>query len=345
MAESLSQRSADVLDTLVERYILTGQPVGSATVADGFPEPISSATIRNVMAELEEHGYLRQPHTSAGRMPTAHGYRLYVERLLQQRRLRRVDESSIKQKLGAARPEVAGLLQRACSLLSSMSRHVGVVLAPPLADTVIRHVEFVRLGSGRVLVVFVTRGGMVHTRAIRLRGDLPRGDLEAAAAYLAAHFSGRTLREVREQLQEHTLQRKSDRPRHLAFRLGARSLGPGIDEAEVLVEGASRLLDSPELADADVFQSLFAACEERTELGRLLNEYGAGYSPQVVIGDEGMPAALGSCTLIAAGYGSTDRPWGALGILGPTRMEYARAIPVVAAMARATSDRISELYG
>ncbi|MFQ5744682.1 MAG: heat-inducible transcriptional repressor HrcA [Acidobacteriota bacterium] len=346
MLNQLDPRSARVFDIVARKFIDSGNPVSSKTVAEELPELISSATVRNIMAGLEALGLLRQPHTSAGRTPTALGYKVYVRRLVQQGKLRPVDENWVKQKLYAAHLELAGLLQRACSLLSEMSNHVGVVLVPPPADTIIRHIEFVRLGSGRILVVFITRGGMVHTRAIGLEDDFSEGDLQGAAQCLLERFCGLTLGDVRERILEmaSSISGAVDPRLRLALLLGERWLGPGIDGAEVLVEGASRLLDSPELADADALQALFATFEERTELSQVLNECGAGRRPRVLIGAERLPAALGNCTLVAAGYGGAgEQPVGAMGVLGPTRMEYARAIPVVSVMARATSEMITEL--
>jgi len=344
MSENLSSRGAAVLDLVVEAYIVSGQPVGSTSVATGFAEPISSATIRNVMAELEALGYLSQPHTSAGRVPTERGYRRYVERLFRQRRLRRVDEHSIRRRLSAAQLEVGELLHRACSLLSELSSHVGVVLTPRPSRTIVQHIEFLRTGADRALLLFVTQGGMVYTRTIKVSEELSESDLGAAAEYLADRFAGHTLGEIRDRLLdgwEVELPVESRRQR-TAIRIGVRWL-VGIGQAEVLVEGASRLLDNPELSSAEMLQDVFATFEEPTQLGNVLTECGGGYDPSVLIGGERLPAALGGCTLIAASYMSDGQPVGALGVLGPTRMHYDLTIPLVAATARATSEAIAEL--
>ena len=260
--------------------------------------------------------------------------------------MRPVDEGKIREELHAAQLEVAGLLHRACALLSEMSCHVGVVLAPSVASTVIRHIEFVRLGIGRVLVVFVTGAGVVHSRAISVDEELSEQLLATAASYMCERFVGRTLGEVKRRIREligKASPALNDAGR-LALELGERGLSPAIDRAEVFVEGASRLLESPEFVDAERRQALFATFERPGTLERLLAECEVGMRPAVLIGADRLPAPLDSCTLIAASYSSSGRPLGALGVLGPTRMEYARTIPVVAAMARATSDMISELY-
>jgi heat-inducible transcriptional repressor len=345
MSKKLNTRGAAVLDLVVEAYIASGQPVGSTSVATGFTEPISSATIRNVMAELEALGYLFQPHTSAGRVPTETGYRRYVERLFRQRRLRRVDERSIRRRLSNAQLEVGELLHRACSLLSELSTHVGVVLTPRPSRTIVQHIEFLRTGADRALLLFVTQGGMVLTRTIKVSEELNEADLAATAEYLADRFAGLTLGEIRDRLLdgwEVELPVESLRER-TAIRIGVRWL-VGFGQAEVLVEGASKLLHNPEMSSAEVLQEVFATFEEPTQLGDVLTECGGGYDPSVLIGGDSLPAALGGCTLIAASYMSEGQPMGALGVLGPTRMHYDLTIPLVAATARATSEAMAELY-
>jgi heat-inducible transcriptional repressor len=345
MSETLSPRSDAVLDLVVENYIGSGQPVGSTSVAAAFAEPISSATIRNVMAELEALGYLFQPHTSAGRVPTEKGYRRYVERLFRQRRLHRIDERSIRRRLSQARLEVGELLHGACSLLSELSNHVGVVLTPRPSRTVVQHIEFIRTGADRALLLFVTQGGMVHTRTIKISEELDDSDLEAAASDLAARFAGRTLGEIRDRLMARRRSEASvsGERQWTVIDLAAQWLDD-FGRAEVLVEGASRLLDNPELSRAEVLQNVFATFEEPTQLTDVLAECGGRYDPSVLIGSDSLPAALGGCTLIAASYMSGGSPVGALGVLGPTRMHYEFTIPLVAATARATSEAITELY-
>lgn len=342
MPPDLNERSVHVLDATVEHFIGGGQPVSSATVADRIPEQVSPATVRNVMVDLEEAGYLHQPHTSAGRVPTARGYGRYVKHLVARGKLGPVDEVEIRRRLSVSQPEVGRLLERACALLSEMSRQVGVVLAPPPAEAVIQDVEFVDLGGGRILVVFVGAGGVVHSRTVGLEDQVASRQLAAAGAYFTDRFRGRSLREVSSSVDEGLGQEVTGAHESLALLLGARALDRPIDQGEVLVEGTAHLLENRELTEAGVLQPLFAAVEERTPLGRVLHRCGVS-PPRVMIGEERLPEALRDCTVIAAGYNSAGRPLGAMGILGPTRMEYARAIPVVDAMARATSDMLTKL--
>ena len=343
MTEALNPRRAAILDAVVRNYISTGQPVGSGTVAAALDESLSSATIRNVMAQLERQGYLEQPHTSAGRTPTARGYGAYVGNLMRHGGLQDVDETSIRQQLHTAPPALEALLQQACSMLSEMTQQVGMVLAPPPADTNIRQINLVRVDGGRLLVLFVTDSGLIHSHTISEEEELLESDLEAAAGYLGARFRGRTLRQIRDSIGSDR-RRTVERSEALAFRLVRRSLADVIEEAEVWLEGTFHLLDNPELADRDALTSIFEEFEERRQIGRLLTECGSGSQPRVLIGRERLPAALGECALVAASYRSGSQPLGALGILGPARMEYHRTIPMVDAMARATSEMVTELY-
>lgn len=342
MTTDLTARGAAVLDVVVRHFIATGHPAGSATVAQQLLEGISSATVRNVMAELARQGYLSQPHTSAGRAPTARGYVAYVQHLIRHGDLQRVDEDRMRESLDEVPPEIDAVLQRACSVLAEMTQHVGMVLAPSPAEADIRHVELVRVGRDRVSVVFVTTGGRVHTRTVVFDEQLAERELEEAADFLRRRFAGYTLRELRERVIAKCA-KGSSRPELLAVRLLRRSLGEAIDRAAVFVEGAFHLLDSPELAERATLSEIFQAFEERSELSRLLAVCGAEPGPQVLIGRDGLPEVLRGCALVAVGYRSGTGPLGALGVLGPARMHYERTIPMVATMARVTGDVVTRL--
>lgn len=343
MNTDLSPRGAAILDVVVRHFIATGQPAGSATVAGKLAEKVSSATVRNAMAELARQGYLTQPHTSAGRTPTAGGYVAYVGHLMRQGELQPIDEGSIREQLDEAQPELDAVLQRACSVLSEMTQQVGMVLAPPPAESDIHHVELVRVGRERVSVVFVTTGGRVHTRTVPFQEPLADEELEKAADYLRRRFAGQTLRQLRERVDRQRQPPAAQRGEVLAVRLVRRSLGEAIDQAAVFVEGTFHLLDSPDLAERAALPEIFAAVEERSELSRLLAECGTGFGAHVLIGRDGLPEVLGGCALVAAGYRSGTRPLGALGVLGPARMHYEQTIPMVTTMARVTSDLVTRL--
>jgi heat-inducible transcriptional repressor len=251
--------------------------------------------------------------------------------------LQSVDERRIRARLDEVPPELDAVLQRACSILAEMTQQVGMVLAPAPADADIRHVELVRVGLDRVSVVFVTSGGRVHTRTVVFDERLADRELEEAADFLRRHFSGRTLRQLRDRVVAQHLA-GSTGPEVLAVRLVRRSLGDAIDKSAVLVEGTFHLLDSPELAERATLPEIFAAVEERSELSRLLATCGAEAETRLLIGREGMPKVLRGCALVAAGYRSGSRHLGAMGVLGPARMHYEQTIPMVTTMARVTSD-------
>ncbi len=343
MTTDLSPRGAAILDVVVRHFIATGQPAGSVTVARQLAEKVSSATVRNAMAELARQGYLTQAHSSAGRTPTAGGYVAYVGHLMLQGDLQPIDEGSIREQLDEAQPALDAVLRRACSVLAEMTQHVGMVLAPPPAEADIRHVELVRLSRDRVSVVFVTTGGRVHARTVAFEEPLANEELEFAARYLRRRSAGRTLRQLRDQADLRRTPGESARGEFLAVRLVQRSLGDAIDQAAVLVEGAFHLLDSPELADRAALPEIFAVVEERSELSRLLAQCGTARGARVLIGRDGLPEVLGGCALVAAGYGSGAQPLGALGVLGPARMHYEQTIPMVTTMARVTSDLVTRL--
>jgi heat-inducible transcriptional repressor len=342
MNSELSPRGAAVLDIIVRHFIATGQPAGSATVADQLAESVSSATVRNVMAELSRQGYVAQPHTSAGRTPTGRGYIAYVRHLMQHGDLQRVDERRIRAYLDEVQPDLDAVLQRACSILADMSQQVGMVLAPPPAEADIRHIELVRVGLDRVSVVFVTSGGRVHTRTVVFNENLQERELEEAAGFLRDRFSGRTLRQLRDRVVAQQLS-GSSRPEALAVRLVRRSLGDAIDQAAVLVEGTFHLLDSPELTERATLPEILAAVEQRSELSRLLAACGADVAPRVLVGRDVLPDVLRGCALVAAGYRSGGQMLGALGVLGPARMHYEKTIPMVTTMARVTTDVVTRL--
>lgn len=341
----IAGRGAAVLDAVVERFILTGDPVGSTRVARLLPERVSSATVRNVMAELEHLGYLEQPHTSAGRKPTRRGYRRYVESLFAQGSYASVDPQPLRSLLQEEPAEIQELLRRACKLLAELSELVGVVSAPPLADTVFQHIDFVSLEGGRVLAMVVARGGQVKNRVVTLREPMSQEQLDHAAHYLVRRFAGRSLRQVARRVAE-LLAEASLRLAGIeqqAISLGASSLGGDLDETEVMIEGTTSLVTRPEFEAREDLLAVLEIIEQPAELVPALSQEADGDRTRVLIGSEPLPAALGGCSLIMATYGSGGQVLGSVAVLGPTRLPYARAIAVVEAVAVATSALITEL--
>lgn len=344
-APVLSGRGAAVLDAVVESFIRSGEPVGSVILTRTLPERVSPATVRNVMAELERLGYLEQPHTSAGRMPTAQGYRRYVENLRVEGRLDPVDEAGMLAELGGEPMEVHELLRRSCRLLADLSDLVGLVSAPPLCDTVFQHIDFVALDGNRVMAIVVARSGQVKNRMVTLDEALPQEQLDRAAHYLVRRFAGRSLREVARRISElhNETSERLEAVERQALSLGASAMTTELEVADVHVQGATRLLSHREFGAREDVQVVLEAIERRRELAQLLAAGEDEHEPRVFIGAETLPEALGGCSLVAATYWSGGHALGSVAVLGPTRLPYARAISLVDAIARVTSNLFSQI--
>ena len=331
----LSDRSRRLLATLVREYIETGEPVSSQVLARESGLGVSSATIRNVLGQLEEAGYVRQPHTSAGRVPTDRGYRVFVDQLLGSRRPARLPasvEHELRQQAERS-PLLETLLANVSHVVSKMSRQVGFALAESEA-AVLQHIEFIPLGGSRVLVVVVARGHQVNQKVVDAGEELRPDDLVHAANYLNTEFAGLPLFEVREAVLERLRQERTlyDQLLARALRLANSTLEQLPKPQLFFVEGASSLLDSRTTQDAGVtlptLRALLEMMEEKERLVHLLNQYIDGPGLTVVIGAEHAAPDLRPFSLVAST--SVDGPTiRTVGVIGPTRMHYSRAITVV----------------
>lgn len=341
-AETLPDaRGRFVLGEIIREHLRTGEPVGSKTVADRCANSAgwSAATIRNVMAELEAAGLVEQPHTSAGRVPTDKGYRFYVDHIVGAARLSKNDLDAVERALGRELSEDGAgrgrLMERVSHLLSELSENVGIVVSPPLAESRLQHIEFVALADGRVLAVMVFAPNVVHNKIVRVGEPLGQDELERAARYLNAEFTGKSLNAIRAELLRVMRAEKViyDRLFRNALLLCDQSLDGGpADAGEVYVDGASNILSKPDFADIARLRELFRTLEEKSRLVELLNEcVGRGGSRATVsvrIGRELSAPAMQACALITAPY-HAGVGFGALGIFGPMRIEYARTMAVV----------------
>ena len=336
-------RGRFVLGEIIREHLRTGDPVGSKAVAERCANSAgwSAATIRNVMAELEDAGLVEQPHTSAGRVPTDKGYRFYVDHIVGAARLSRIDLDAIDRALGAeSSADGAGqgrLMERVSHLLSELSENVGIVVSPPLAESRLQHIEFAALADGRVLAVMVFAPNVVQHKIVRVGEPLGQDELERAAQYINAEFTGKSLNAIRAELLRAVLAEKVlyDRLLRNAVLLCGQSLDGGPEDAgEVYVDGASNILSKPDFSDLARLRELFRTLEEKSRLIELLNEcVGRGDTPAAVsvrIGRELVAPAMQACALITARYrtGLGDG-FGALGVFGPMRIEYARTMAVV----------------
>jgi heat-inducible transcriptional repressor len=348
-------RGQAVLAAVIKEHLVTGEAVGSLVLANKFSSGHgwSSATIRNVMGELEDAGLLEQPHTSAGRVPTDKGYRYYVDNMLAETRLSRSDLRAIDavfapNSAGSASPE--RLMERASHALSELSHNVGIVLSPSLAENRLSHIEFLKLSDNRVLVVLVTASSIVHNKIIRIADNLTQDELEKTARYLNTEFSGKSLLEIRAEILELMKEEKAlyDRLLRNAVLLCDQSLEGDASVGDVYVDGASNMLTKPDFVDVERMRDLFKTFEEKSRLVKILNECLAREQSfhgdvNVVIGREHPTSSMRNCALITAPYRfGFNESVGTLGVVGPMRIEYSRIMAMVNYMARLIERRLSE---
>jgi heat-inducible transcriptional repressor len=339
------ERPREVLRAIVREYVRSGKPVGSHRLAKAYKEGLSPATLRNVMADLEEMGLVTQPHTSAGRIPTAAGYRFYVDSIESTGKLPHRQAAQIKQSL---EPETdpGKLMNKTSQVLSALSDNVGFVLAPPVSTTTMKHIKFIRRSRRRILVILVTGSGLVQHRFLQMDQDFAQSELDQAGRYLVAHFEGQTLLEIRAELVGRMLEEKSlyDRLFMNAVLLATASLVTSEDEkdeeSEVYLGGTTQIMQKPELADIDRMIHLFQTFEEKGRLIKIINEClkTRSSTPSVRIGLGQDIPGMRDWALVSSPYLHNQKVIGGLGILGPSRMEYEKTICLVGYVAKLFSE-------
>jgi heat-inducible transcriptional repressor len=332
-------RSKRVLAALVREYIASGEPVPSSLLVTAAGLGISSATVRSILSQLEEEGYVQQPHTSAGRVPTDRGYRFYVDLLLEAKRSgKTADAVEAQLRRDGSSALLDAVLSQASHVVSQASRNVGFAICPAHEGAVFDRIEFVPIGGTRVLVVIVVRGGHVIQKVIDTGEPLDPDGLRQAANYLNIEFSGLTLHQARDAVRQRMTEERMlyDELAGRAIRLASSSLGDLPEQRTVYVEGASALLAEDQGLTMGTLQTLLAMIEEKQRLIWLLNEYIDGPGLTVVIGAEHPDPALRPFSLIASTY-DDESGTGTIGVIGPTRMRYSRAIDVVDGVAQAVS--------
>ena len=339
----LNTRDREILRDVIYTFISAGEPVSSRAVAKQERHGLSSASIRNIMADLEEKGYLRQPHTSAGRVPTPSGYHFYIEALMRQRTVPAKERRYIDSHLEAA-GDADERMAAASQLLSELTHQVGVVLIPALADTVLKTVEFVPVSGRRVLSVVVSSSGFIDSKLVEVEEPVGREELVRAGNYVTDSFGGLTLREIRDRLilAMDDERAQVDRLMSLSIALAKMSLSPG--GPELLMDGTAELLTQPELADLSRVRRLFEAFHDKARLVRLLNQCLAGGGVRAWIGDDSELTSELDFSLVAAPYRTGERVLGSLGILGPSRMEYDKVIPLVEYLADTLSEALAKTF-
>jgi heat-inducible transcriptional repressor len=334
----ISQRAREILRALVQDYIQTGEPIASQLLLARHDLECSPATVRNVMADLEALGYLSKPHTSAGRVPTEAGYRLYVDTLLKVRPPPPQDRERIE-KVAHGATGFDALLESTAHVLHSLSHHAGVVTTPRPTSDPVRQIEFVRLRENRVIVVFVSEAGLVTNKLVTLDAAPEAGELERAANYLNEKLRDGPLATLRERILADMREDQSALQELIAqaLRLAEQSFGDAAAAGEVLVDGEASFLDAPEFADVQKARALLKAFAEKDRILRVLDRVLRAQEVQIFIGAESGLSAVPDVSVVAAPYGRGGRVLGALAVVGPTRMNYARVIPLVDLTAREIS--------
>ncbi len=339
MKTMLDERAKTLLKALVERYIADGQPVGSRTLSRASGIDLSPATIRNVMADLEELGLIASPHTSAGRIPTARGYRLFVDTMLTAQPLNLSSVPQIEPQLPHDQPQ--RVIANAAQLLSNLSSFVGVITAPRKAS-VFHHIEFMRLSERRVLVILVAPDGDVQNRVIFTAQDYTQSQLIEASNYLTAHYAGLTIEDVRERLKTEVDALRGEIASLMQAAVQAGSEAHADSQEQVVISGERNLLTVQDFSsDMGSLRKLFDMFEQKTQLMRLLDVSSRAEGVRIYIGGESLVVPFEELSVVSAPYEVNGQIVGTLGVIGPTRMAYDRMIQIVDITSRLVSNALS----
>ena len=332
LISELNERSREIFRQIVDAYVETGEPVGSRTLSRRSSLDLSPATIRNVMADLEEAGLLYAPHTSAGRLPTEAGLRLFVNGLLEIGGVTEDEREAIESRCAAAGKSLGQALEEATAALAGLSRCAGLVVAPK-TERPLRHLEFVPLSPGRALVVLVTEDGLVENRIVEVPMGVPPSTLVQASNYLNARLVGRSLEDAKAQLALDIESQRAqlDELTRKVVEAGLASWAGGAEGSALIVRGQAKLLDDvTALADLERLRTLFDMLETKETLLKLLESTRDGQGVQIFIGADNALFGVAGCSVIVAPYAnSREQVVGAIGVIGPTRINYARIIPLV----------------
>ncbi len=328
---ALSERAQRLLKVLVESYIRDGQPLGSRTLARTAGLRLSPATIRNVMADLEEFGFVRSPHTSAGRIPTTLGYRLFVDTML---KVEPINDEMVGQLKGELDPDMnrQALVEAASRLLSGITQLAGIVTVPRKDHVVLRQIEFLELSENRVLAILVMNQHEVQNRVVHLDRPYRSGELQEIANYLNTQFAGNDLKDVRQRIlnELEAVRQDMDRLMRSAIDLGEKVFAVDkVEDEDYIVAGQTNLMEYAELSSIETLKQLFDAFTHKREILVLLDKCIWAEGVHIFIGQESGYAAFDECSVVSAPYSVEGDAVGVLGVIGPTRMAYDRVIPVV----------------
>jgi heat-inducible transcriptional repressor len=334
----LSKRNKRILQTIVEQYTIAAGPISSRRIAKMYDFDLSPATIRSAMADLENMGYLTQPHTSAGRIPTDKGFRFYVDSLLEVRGLSYAERETIKTQYQQEQLDINEVMKNTSRVLSLLSQCTGLVLAPKFTNTVFKHIHFIKLKEYLILVIFISKSGIVQNKIIEFQEMVTQEELDKITKYINELLTDLTLIELKEKIVQEMKKEQViyDRLLSKALRLSKQVLDSE-KESELYVEGKTNILEQPEFADREKMKAILEALEEKSLLIKLLDKTMSREGIQVFIGSESKFKEIQGCSLVVSSYGSESYGLGTLGIIGPTRMDYSRVIPLVDYTAKSIS--------
>lgn len=336
----LDKRAQILLKTLVEQYISDGQPVGSRTLSKSSGLDLSPATIRNVMSDLEELGFIASPHTSAGRIPTQRGYRFFVDTLLTVQPLQSQEIQRLQFELSSPNPQE--LISSAAGMLSNLTQFAGVVMTPKRKNIAFKHLEFLPISDKRILVIIVTTDGNVQNRIILAEKPYSPAELTQATNYFNTNYSGSTFEQVQTKLHEELRQMQTDMMMLMSAAMEVSSKSMQEDNENVVISGERNLLQVDDLStNVTSLRKLFEIFERRTSLMQLLDNSQRAEGIQIFIGGESGYLPLDECSIVTAPYETDGQVVGTLGVIGPTRMAYERVIPIVDITAKLLSNALS----
>lgn len=334
--KTLGKRAQVLFKALVERYIREGQPVGSKTLAEDVNLPLSAATIRNVLADLEDQGYLHSPHTSAGRIPTVRGYRLFVDALLTKHVPSDKELDAVKQKLDP-NSDIQYLLTAASSLVSNITSLTGLVTIPKQRRLLLTQLEFMPLSGNRILVILVVNGQEVQNRIIYTQRIYSASELQEASNYINTHFAGKELSRLKKALKDKMQENKREMNQLLQAAIETHET-----QEDFVLSGHSHLLDCADISNISRLRELFEAFTQKHDILHLLDQCLKSDGVQLYIGEESGYAPLDDCSVISAPYAIDNEVVGVLAVIGPTRMAYQRVIPVVDITAKLLSAALTQ---
>jgi heat-inducible transcriptional repressor len=343
MAPELDGRKKQILKVVTDDYILSAEPVGSRTIARRYDLGLSPATIRNEMADLEEGGYLEQPHTSAGRVPSEKGYRYYVDVLMSMRQLNEAEVELIYRQLEKHHHEIEVLIHQTSKILTQMTKYPSMVLGPQIQTAIFRHIQLIKLSENTILVLVVTDTGYVENKIIELENEITDIELDRISGLLNQRLRGMNLKDIKSSIIKEIRSEMvfQDEFFNEAIKALIRSIA-NYSQERVFIDGATKILEQPEFSDVIKFKPLLKVLEEEENLYKLLtNNLHRG--AKVKIGSENQNYGIQDCSVVTAGYEIAGRTVGVIGVLGPTRMEYAKVLPIVEYTAEILSDLLTQI--